>query len=353
MRKQIAWASILVCLMNGCANFVVRKVPVESLSPEKEAHLKGFRYYLSRPYVLVKKAIPVSTESQLFVVDKKLLGTAQVEPLPAQLEKAAAQGGLSRLDAKKEALETVTPDEWKRFRAQIEEKGAIVQTSGHGGTVSPQVNVEVRSNPTQTIDPSKIEVSSRDYVSGKETKKANKTGDSTVAADDLKLSGTKTVDLKGDIQVVFLPDFEEQYAVHNNNIIAKSDYKLRFKDGWQLQGVSGDFDSTTVALELLNTIDSAINAARNIARGSLGLSPAAAPSGREKASVLLKNTKEPVLEMVRTTYIKPGLYRINKPWEMGAGLKPQGTGLLAKMGLKMIHTVEWRKANPVKDPATP
>ena len=46
-----------------------------------------------------------------------------------------------------------------------------------------------------------------------------------------------------------------------------------------------------------------------------------------------------IYKLVQTTYIKPGLYRLNKPWETGQPL-PTGCGFLAKLGLATITTVE-------------
>jgi hypothetical protein len=170
-------------------------------------------------------------------------------------------------------------------------------------------------------------------------------GDTPAPADD----GFKTVDLKGNIDVVFLPDFDEQYAVHNCNVLAKSSYGLRFRDGWQLVGVDGKFDSTTVAIALLQTIDSAIQTAQSLATTALDTRSKLAAARKQMNSQGIRDEKgRPmayvVLEVKRDRVIPPGLYRINKPWEVAEGAAPCGTGLLSKMGLPTVEVVSVTKA---------
>src|SRR4029450_1925794 len=63
------------------------------------------------------------------------------------------------------------------------------------------------------------------------------------------------------IQVVMLPDFEEQYAIRNRNVAAKSTYDLHFTDGWQLDSVNGTWNSTELPIRILESITKVIKAA--------------------------------------------------------------------------------------------
>jgi hypothetical protein len=170
-------------------------------------------------------------------------------------------------------------------------------------------------------------------------------GDTPAPADD----GFKTVDLKGNIDVVFLPDFDEQYAVNNCNVLAKSSYGLRFRDGWQLVGVDGKFDSTTVAIALLQTIDSAIQTAQSLATTALDTRAKLEAAQKKVNNIVNRDARgRPmpyvVLEVKRERVIPPGLYRINKPWEVEEGAAPCGPGLLGKMGLPTVEMVSVTKA---------
>jgi hypothetical protein len=54
-----------------------------------------------------------------------------------------------------------------------------------------------------------------------------------------------------------------------------------------------------------------------------------------------------VCEVKRIRVIPPGLYRINKPWEMGDPTHLVGCGLLAKLGLNPIERITVSKAVPL------
>src|SRR5262249_17233135 len=87
----------------------------------------------------------------------------------------------------------------------------------------------------------------------------------------------KSVILNGDIDVVFLPDLDEQYAMKSKNFLSKSAFGVVFKDGWQLTDVQAEHDSTPVAIELLNTISKAVDAAKTIATAGLSAGGGPAP----------------------------------------------------------------------------
>lgn len=74
-----------------------------------------------------------------------------------------------------------------------------------------------------------------------------------------------TVDLKGLIKVVFLTDMDAQYAVQNTSFPRKIAYRLTFKNGWQLQGLSEDTDNIAVAIALLKAVQTVIDKANTVA----------------------------------------------------------------------------------------
>src|SRR5262249_43573466 len=135
------------------------------------------------------------------------------------------------------------------------------------------------------------------------------------AFDPTRPRGRSIGTLAGDIEVVFLPDLDEQYAVQSKNFLSKSTFGLVFKNGWQLTDGAAEHDSTPVAIELLNPISKAVDAAKTIAGAGLGV-PAVAPGiAADVAAEARTKTGRPG-ETVRlyyltvNTYIKPGLYRI-------------------------------------------
>ena len=54
--------AIGVGVIAGCANVKVRKVDVDKRIAGKDHHVRGFRYYLNRPYLVVGKHISVGTQ---------------------------------------------------------------------------------------------------------------------------------------------------------------------------------------------------------------------------------------------------------------------------------------------------
>ena len=93
-------AAVLGAFVAGCSNLEVKKVPVA----DREAHAdyqEGFRYYLNRPYLVVKKPILISEAYSLVKVDPALMAPPAAElappPMPgAAPSKGAAPGGAGR-----------------------------------------------------------------------------------------------------------------------------------------------------------------------------------------------------------------------------------------------------------------
>jgi hypothetical protein len=178
-----------------------------------------------------------------------------------------------------------------------------------------------------------------------------------------KLESRKAIGI-GDMEIVYLPDLDEQYAVHDNNRLGKSAYSMSFRDGWELVSVNGEFDSSAVAVEILNTVETAIKANQSVATASFEREKAKFEAATAKPKTdtegdMEKNADPENIEYaqrITRTYIKPGVFRINKPWEMD-GQIPKGDGLLAKMGLSTYQTssTSTLKADkvPFKDKVSP
>lgn len=332
----LPWVGIAV-LLAGCANLKVTKITPEERDSGKDHHVKGFRYYLSRPYVVVKQPIKVSEERSLLLVDQdKDPFNGLHKTLHADwLNQAVEAGAVKSVDPSTAATVPVSPAELAAMRS------ALVRQIAAGNPVANRAAVL----PASASIPGEALAST-----GEEDSTNTGVGlltDSTVPT----ASATKSVNLSGAIDVVFLPDLDEQYAVHNRNVVAKSSYALNFKDGWQLTGVNGEFDSTTVAVELLKTIDTAINTAKTVALAGLDarqrlLQRVVPATGENKARVTKDGKVYLIYEVVRVRMIPPGMYRINKPWEIGGDSTPVGCGLLEKMGLNAVESVTVIPAEP-------
>jgi hypothetical protein len=326
MLKRFGISVALALPLTGCANMEVKKVPLDMRIHRQDDHVRGFRYYLSRPYVVVQAAVPVSEKMTLVVLRQQALTflegarAGQTIPLDHLAVTNPATG----------QLQPVSAAELTAMR-EVLKNGSKLQTAG--------------SDDSRQAAPDSLEQAALD------------------ASGPLGLPGSpkqtppSTVSVEGSIQIVFLPDLDEQYTVKSCNILAKTAFGLTFKDGWQLTDVSGEHDSTTVTLELINLLNTAINAAHDVGVAEIKAGGSAGPQvARDVAEQPNINVGENVFQLVERTYIKPGVYRLNKPWEIEHPEALHGCGLLAKLGLPAVTEVQLLRpmqATSVYQPTAP
>jgi hypothetical protein len=267
----------------GCSNLCARKVPVGQRICGKD-HQQGFRYYLNRPYLVVKKPIPL--------YERKTLVTAE----SAELQKFLRE---STVD-----LPT----------------GKLPATSG--GEVGAAVTADTTSlTPVTLTDPTDDKPSLENF------------------------------------EIVYLPDMDEQYVVKNCNFLAKSAFALTFKNGTELTDVQGEHDSTTLTVSLLDQVQKAIKAAQGVAQEQIQHDAKANQSTPGKGgggAALTDDAKAvrdqglPLYQRIETVYIRPGMYRLNKPWETVEGVAcPPGSGLLAQLGLPTCSDVKFESIGTI------
>ncbi|WP_254508422.1 hypothetical protein [Anatilimnocola floriformis] len=309
-----------------------------------DEHIKGFRYYLARPYVVVKKRIKVSQQVSLLAINTKDTSWAKafVESYgrnPAEALALVPAQYVRRCETNNDAFEAVSASEWEAMKNRLRPAKSDVLPVSHTESLGA---MNLASTLQAAAPAAAVAAPVQGQVAASAAKQTSETRPSAPLADaECQTPAGPSVALSGDIEVIFLPDMDEQYAVHNRNFLAKSSYNLQFKEGWQLAAVNGEFDSTEVAIEVLNTIDSAIEAAKSVATARLPLRypTPPAPGGNADKTIPLADSKAGreivFLEALAVTYLRPGIYRVNKPWEMENG-KPDSPGLLAQMGLPTV-----------------
>ncbi|QDU59944.1 hypothetical protein Pan216_07790 [Planctomycetes bacterium Pan216] len=279
--KLITLSVCALPLLGGCASIKVTKVSDDSHGICDH----GFQYYLSRPYVVIKKPIPMGEHHEYFYSDDEDLAKAPIATV---------------IDS-----ETVTS-------ASVEQLEALAEKAAGGEGISSD--------------------------------------GSALTTEPITVKDTQTAEnLKGDIQIIFLPDMEERYAAQPKNVFSRQAYSFGFEDGWRLAGVNQQSDSTAVPLKLISVINSAIETARSIAAASAGPAALAAaaksvPSGPADNAI----GKMVLFERVTKSYLKPGVYRINKPWEITEESCDSGAGLISQLGLPVIERTEVRRADTTK-----
>lgn len=299
--KAHAIAILLSLLVStGCtARLAVRKVD----TCDDRDHTSGFRYYLSRPYIVVKQPILVSERIELLPDD----------PKKPKIAVPVAGGKVTE----------ITIAELERLK--------------HEALADPKIKQAAYAQERELPPPPAAPFDTVPSNVGKHL---------DIPADAPRQLSDKG-SIKGNIDIIYLPDFEECYAVRCKNAMAKSAYKLNFRDGWELTDVSGEFNSTTLAIEVLNAIDNAITAAQDIETAEIDrqkeIADAAAKSPPPSGAKNLDEAETLRFQEITRIYIKPGVYRINKPWEIEGGLQAQhGQGLLSSLGLSLIQVHERR-----------
>lgn len=328
MAKVLLVGCLLIAVC-GCAKLEVTKITPSQRALGCADCVKGMRYYMSRPYVSIKRPILVVSTSELYLahpdgtpVDDELNGQSQPSlKLQRKIGNGSRPGGANAQDAGGRTADTSSRSSETASRSSAVRADAA-QDSAPGGD----------SNETNVVS----EVSGGIGTAGVPLKPQ--------APPEASAEGNQPVDVSADIEIIYLPDFDEQYAMQGRNCFSKQTYGVRFEEGWKLTGVNVETDSTPTPIEFLNLINKAIQAARNL--GVTSIDPNASPlpltgvsdAANIAAEVTHQNADKEGLvlyEFVTETHIKPGIYRINKPWETG-GMTNVETGLLGQLGLPTI-----------------
>jgi hypothetical protein len=130
------------------------------------------------------------------------------------------------------------------------------------------------------------------------------------------------------LRIVYLPDFEQQMAVRPHNVLAKNEFSLTFGDGWQLTSVNSTSDATDVPIQLLGTISKMIGQTAQAAA-----LPSAATHIKDDLEHPSSRGTTIHVSIVRTRFIAPGIYRLNKP-SPSAG-PPSSLTLLSSLGVPL------------------
>jgi hypothetical protein len=329
MRRRLLTLLVAIAPAAGCADLIVHKVPVDTRIASQDQHVDGFRYYLSRPYIAVSGQIEVGRTESLVGIGKDgavtFLNGGGAGKTIALDELTATNPGTG-------TTRRVSPAELEAMKSLIRSRSDAADS---------QVRPAAVANSDGVVGFASDSIRGTAFAA---QALAAPTPDPPTPAKDRHSSH-----LTGDIQIVYLPDMDEQYAIESKNVLSKTAFNLKFQDGWQLSDVYADHDSTPVALELLNTVDQAIDTAKSLALAEMKKEQAKNPGGGggSMGYDFVPNQAQ-IYKLVQITYIKPGLYRLNKPWEAGQP-QPTGCGFLAKLGLETFTTVELK---PVTKPAS-
>jgi len=411
---RVGVALICAATIVGCANVKVKKVSVKDRLSGNDAHVRGFRYYLNRPYVVVPQQVPIATS--YVAVKPFYMASAAGQPQTAALVSLSPDPHTKKqivFDPDGNELKDVdfasvyagepppvaatpsgvtppgvtppgvTPPGGSPPGGAPANNGPIApapppppapngaKRSGTTGTaVTASINAPRVKNRDAKLDENVKTTLQAPGDSGNNPQQplsntnplnqfgAGNASSQTPAATTVTTSKTVTdnPNATNNIQVVFLPDFEEQYAIRNKNVLAKTQYKYAFAHGTELDTAAGTYSAVDVPVKILDTIGNLINAAGALTTQRINNPPAkpATPAlgGTGGADI------QPMFYIKRLDYIEPGFYRLQKSWERAHAIS-QGQvapevaqGLFSDLGLvvqsssSVISAAQYTKEHP-------
>ena len=139
--------------------------------------------------------------------------------------------------------------------------------------------------------------------------------------------------LRGNFDLVYMPDFEEQYAVDSFAGLGNANFQVNLGQGWSLQGYNSLTDNSEINKRIFDLIDTSAQLAKSAASAELGqvfplLQQAAKSIGGPGASAITPQGEggakqnappsgTPVsMKIVMLHYAAKGLYPVIKPREL-------------------------------------
>lgn len=306
---SLAGCSLLIVLVVvgifGCARLDYIKVPTPTqYSDWTDAHqvkadsMKGVRYYLPRPFLHLKKSIPVAQRVAFisFRFDPTE-GAYMLEPPqdpPTWLRRVVPQ----KISVGQALAATMA-------KARIDATKERMPAMGREGT--PPAEAEP-PRPPSTLTATTGFINQSDPV-------------------------TELSDL---MDVVYLPDFEEQYVIRAETGFGEAKIETRLRNGWAAEVFSVDLDNSQVIPYVIEQVEKASEAAAGITTTWLpvaaGLPPSMSPptlsdvepqaramgADDDLATKVVENVLGEVLlfKIAEVRIAQPGVYPILKPREI-------------------------------------
>jgi len=312
--KQICTS--LICLLGvvvylgACA-----RVRVTRITGENEASATGFRYYLPRPYLALTKPVVVAGDVVLTPGEVSERGDVLVDELhvPEHVKKAFRwdpEMGMYRIGVSDGLIQTPLDEP---------AQGADATSTAAGGDEADKDDSKKTGEEEQGADDkSKLK---------KPPKGGNSSATGGSSATEVPSAGSVVPlgDPASGMSIVYLPDWEEQYAISYRagfGRVSTGEKGLRFRHGWMLDNVSLEVDNQELGKFIFGQIDKFTDVASLVSARKNKVLAAFAGAGPDVESeaaatgFLEQMTGRTV--MLRISYVleaQPGLYPLLKPSE--------------------------------------
>lgn len=277
-------------LLTGCAQVLVQKVD-RATGQVVPNSAEGLRFYLPRPYVSVFEPFIVASEVYLargeMSPDSTHVLLTQVPPGMAEIvAQGAGPAGMGPLRSIESSRVQVAP-------------GA---TGGVQSAAAP-APAAAASAPAAAASSAKPAV-----ASGVLNYKATNDNSAFAVTPQPRY-----------FNILWLPDFDEQYVVTAKAGLGNAGVVLGFGQGWSLQGLEATVDNSALAKPLLDFYSGTLGALQKLATAKIEAPLAALTGGAQSASAnatTFTGGTPVTLKVTRVRIVAPGLYPVLKPGEM-------------------------------------
>lgn len=281
-------------LLAGCAQVLVNKVD-RATGQVVPNSAEGLRFYLPRPYVSVFEPFIVASEVYL--------ARGEMSPDSAHVLLTEVPKGLADI-----VVEGGQAQGMGRLLS-IDAARVQVAPAPTGGAQSAAAPAAAASAPAPAAS-------------------AASTAAPTIAGGVLNYKATNdnaafaVTPQPRYFNILWLPDFDEQYVVSAKAGLGNAGVVLGFGQGWSLQGLEATVDNSAIAKPLLDFYSGTLGALQKLATARIeaplaaltGAGGAGAQSAAANATTFAGGT--PVtLKVTRVRIVAPGLYPVLKPGE--------------------------------------
>lgn len=323
--------SVAVLMCAGCASVNVTKVtPSTGIAVAGAA--EGIRYYMPRPYISVHEPFIVASEVHL--------ANGEVSPDGQYVLITGVAKSLTSI------FDGLPVDEKSKGMGQMAIRASEVRAVAPPAT-NPKGVQQGTVDGDKPADPPKSTTSDPAAASSAPTQTASAPASPASAPAPVKDSGILNYKVSNDnaayavtpqpryYSILWLPDFDEQYAVTAKAGLGSAGVTINTGQGWSLQGLDAKVDNSAIAGPLLDFYKSTLGALGKVATAKIG-GLAGAIGGQQSApggdtGPTAKDTfsggTKVTLKVTKVRVVAPGLYPILKPGEVNdidAAIKSAG-----------------------------
>lgn len=285
--RTVAAVLVLAGLAAGCASVSVLKLDAVT-GKVAEGTPEGLRFYLPRPYVSVFEPFIIASEVYL--------ATGEVSPDGNYVLLTQVPPGLDKLVNKDLADgKQTTMGELKVDASQVR----VVERGG-GSPQSAAAAPAAPASAASAADAKKPEISG-----GLLNYKATNDNSAYAVTPQPRY-----------FNILWLPDFDEQYVVSAKAGLGNAGVVLGFGQGWSLQSLEATVDNSALAKPLLDFYSGTLAALQKVATAKIEGPLGALTGGPQSVSAAtFKGGTRVTVKVTKVRIVAPGLYPILKPKE--------------------------------------